>query len=99
MSMRYAHAKEQKLWKEEKWTSSDDAPELTREFFRSADVYKGEKVLCLVLRSEQRRQVYAVCASLTACERLEGRRNLMLRDASHLWCDAPEHEGEARGHA
>ena len=28
-----------------KWTASDDAPELTREFFRSADVYKGEKLL------------------------------------------------------
>ena len=27
----------------------------------------------LVLRSPQRRQVYAVCASLTACGRLEGR--------------------------
>jgi uncharacterized protein (DUF4415 family) len=28
-----------------RWTDSDDAPELTREFFRSADVYKGEKLL------------------------------------------------------
>jgi len=28
-----------------KWTDSDDAPELTREFFRSADVYKGDKLL------------------------------------------------------
>src|SRR5947209_4531947 len=28
-----------------KWNASDDAPELTREFFRSADVYKGEKLL------------------------------------------------------
>lgn len=27
-----------------KWIS-DDAPELTREFFRSANVYKGEKLL------------------------------------------------------
>jgi len=28
-----------------KWTDSDDAPELTRDFFRSADVYKGDKLL------------------------------------------------------
>jgi hypothetical protein len=28
-----------------KMTDSDDAPTLTREFFRSADVYKGEKLL------------------------------------------------------
>jgi uncharacterized protein (DUF4415 family) len=28
-----------------KWTDSDDAPDLTRTFFRSADVYKGEKLL------------------------------------------------------
>ncbi len=28
-----------------KWTDSDDAPELTRDFFRSADVYKADKLL------------------------------------------------------
>ena len=28
-----------------RWTDPDDAPELTREFFRSGDVYKGEKLL------------------------------------------------------
>ena len=28
-----------------KWTDSDDAPELTRDFFRSADVYKGRRLL------------------------------------------------------
>jgi uncharacterized protein (DUF4415 family) len=28
-----------------KWIDPDDAPELTREFFRSADIYKGEKLL------------------------------------------------------
>ncbi len=28
-----------------RWTDSDDAPELTREFFRSGEVYKGEKLL------------------------------------------------------
>jgi uncharacterized protein (DUF4415 family) len=28
-----------------KWTDSDDAPELTKQFFRSADVYKGERLL------------------------------------------------------
>jgi uncharacterized protein (DUF4415 family) len=28
-----------------KWRDPDDAPELTREFFRTADVYKGEKLL------------------------------------------------------
>jgi uncharacterized protein (DUF4415 family) len=27
------------------WKDSDDAPELTKEFFRSADVYKGGKLL------------------------------------------------------
>jgi hypothetical protein len=35
----------------------------------------------LVLRSER-------------SERLEGRSPLMLRDASHLRCDAPQHEEE-----
>jgi len=28
-----------------KWTDPDDAPELTREFFRAADVYEGEKLV------------------------------------------------------
>ena len=28
-----------------RWKDSDDAPELTKEFFRSADVYKGERLL------------------------------------------------------
>jgi uncharacterized protein (DUF4415 family) len=28
-----------------KWIDSDDAPELTKEFFRSADVYKGQRLL------------------------------------------------------
>jgi uncharacterized protein (DUF4415 family) len=28
-----------------KWTDSDDAPELTKEFFRSADVYRGQRLL------------------------------------------------------
>jgi uncharacterized protein (DUF4415 family) len=28
-----------------KWKDSDDAPALTREFFRSADIYRGEKRL------------------------------------------------------
>ena len=28
-----------------KWIDSDDAPELTREFFRSADIYDGEKLV------------------------------------------------------
>ena len=28
-----------------KWTDSDDAPTLTREFFRSADIYKGERLV------------------------------------------------------
>ena len=28
-----------------RWIDPDDAPELTREFFRSGDVYKGEKLL------------------------------------------------------
>ena len=28
-----------------KWIDPDDAPELTREFFQSADVYKGEKLV------------------------------------------------------
>jgi uncharacterized protein (DUF4415 family) len=28
-----------------KSTNADDAPELTREFFQSADVYKGKKLL------------------------------------------------------
>jgi len=28
-----------------KWKDSDDAPELTREFFRTADVYRGEKLV------------------------------------------------------
>ena len=28
-----------------KWKDSDDAPELTREFFREADVYRGEKLV------------------------------------------------------
>ena len=28
-----------------KWIDADDAPELTREFFRRADVYEGEKLL------------------------------------------------------
>jgi uncharacterized protein (DUF4415 family) len=28
-----------------KWIDPDDAPELTREFFRTADVYEGEKLV------------------------------------------------------
>ena len=28
-----------------KWIDSDEAPQLTRQFFRSADVYRGEKLL------------------------------------------------------
>jgi uncharacterized protein (DUF4415 family) len=28
-----------------KWIDSDDAPELTKEFFRTADVYHGERLL------------------------------------------------------
>jgi uncharacterized protein (DUF4415 family) len=28
-----------------RWTDSDDAPELTKEFFRSADIYKGEPLV------------------------------------------------------
>lgn len=28
-----------------KWTDPDDAPELTREFFRTADVYEGKKLV------------------------------------------------------
>jgi uncharacterized protein (DUF4415 family) len=28
-----------------KWTDPEDAPELTREFFRTADVYRGDKLL------------------------------------------------------
>ena len=28
-----------------KWRDPDDAPMLTREFFRSADVYRGEKLV------------------------------------------------------
>jgi len=28
-----------------KWKDSDDAPALTREFFRTADVYRGEKLV------------------------------------------------------
>jgi uncharacterized protein (DUF4415 family) len=28
-----------------KWIDPDDAPPLTREFFRSADVYRGERLL------------------------------------------------------
>src|SRR5271165_5134531 len=28
-----------------KWVDPNEAPELTREFFRAADVYKGEKLL------------------------------------------------------
>ena len=28
-----------------KWKDLDDAPELTREFFREADVYRGEKLV------------------------------------------------------
>jgi uncharacterized protein (DUF4415 family) len=44
ISMRHAHAKEQRLWKSE-WKDSDDAPELTKEFFRPADIYKGGKLL------------------------------------------------------
>ncbi len=28
-----------------KWADSDDAPELTREFFRSADVYQGHRLV------------------------------------------------------
>jgi uncharacterized protein (DUF4415 family) len=28
-----------------KWTDPDDAPELTRQFFRSAEIYKGEKLV------------------------------------------------------
>lgn len=28
-----------------KWKDSNDAPELTNEFFRSADIYRGEKLL------------------------------------------------------
>jgi uncharacterized protein (DUF4415 family) len=29
----------------QKWIDSDDAPELTRKFFRTADVYKGQRLL------------------------------------------------------
>jgi uncharacterized protein (DUF4415 family) len=29
----------------EQWIDSDDAPELTKDFFRSADVYRGQKLL------------------------------------------------------
>ncbi len=28
-----------------KWVDPDDAPELTREFFRRADVYEGDKLI------------------------------------------------------
>ena len=28
-----------------KWIDPDDAPELTREFFRTADVYQGQKLV------------------------------------------------------
>jgi uncharacterized protein (DUF4415 family) len=28
-----------------KWKDPDDAPELTREFFRTAEVYRGEKLV------------------------------------------------------
>jgi uncharacterized protein (DUF4415 family) len=28
-----------------KWKDPDDAPELTREFFRTADVYRGDKLV------------------------------------------------------
>ena len=28
-----------------KWTDPDDAPELTRAFFRAADVYRGKKLV------------------------------------------------------
>jgi uncharacterized protein (DUF4415 family) len=28
-----------------KWKDSDDAPELTREFFRAGDVWRGEKLV------------------------------------------------------
>ena len=28
-----------------KWVDPDDAPELTREFFRTADVYEGKKLV------------------------------------------------------
>ena len=28
-----------------KWTDPDDAPNLTREFFRTGDVYKGQKLI------------------------------------------------------
>lgn len=28
-----------------KWVDPDDAPELTREFFRRADIYEGDKLI------------------------------------------------------
>ena len=28
-----------------KWVDPDDAPELTREFFRTADIYQGDKLV------------------------------------------------------
>ncbi len=28
-----------------KWVDSDDAPELTREFFQRADIYEGDKLI------------------------------------------------------
>lgn len=28
-----------------RWADPDDAPELTREFFRTADIYEGEKLV------------------------------------------------------
>jgi uncharacterized protein (DUF4415 family) len=28
-----------------KWVDPDDAPELTREFFRTADIYEGDKLI------------------------------------------------------
>jgi len=31
--------------RKKKWIDPDDAPQLTREFFRSADVYKGDSLL------------------------------------------------------
>jgi uncharacterized protein (DUF4415 family) len=43
-SMRYAHAKNGNSGKT-KWKDPDDAPMLTREFFRAADAYRGEKLV------------------------------------------------------
>ena len=40
---RHAHAKEHPGKK--KWTDPDDATELTRKFFRTADLYDGKKLV------------------------------------------------------